>query len=651
MSSEMPDLGRAHILIVDDKPENLKILASILTEQGYKVRGAISGELALRSAFSKPPGLILLDVMMPEMDGFEVCTVLKKEPNTCEIPVIFLSALSETEEKIKAFQAGGIDYITKPFQLEEVLARVAIHMRLHESQVQIKQMNETLEVRVQERTAQLEAINQHLQDMILQDLLTGLPNRTFFLERMQQILQHIQTTPDLVGPRFALLFLDCDGFKLINDSLGHLAGDRLLIAMGQRLQATLVPGQTLIRLSGDEFLVLLENLAQPQETPPQVAQQVAQQMAQQVAQQMAQQVAQKLLKAYEQAFYTDGQEIFLSASIGIVVGGAEYDKPEHILRDADIAMYQAKAMGKGTFAVFRHEMHRQVLERLHLETTLRYALDRQELQLYYQPIVSLQTHAIQGFEALLRWQSPERGLVRPDDFITVAEETGLILPMGRWVIEQACRQLQTWYSDFGLIPRRYHPHLYISVNLSLRQISDAYLLAHLDRVLGQTNIQGGLVLELTESIMMHDVQSTQALLRQFQQRAVRLSIDDFGQGYSSLGYLHDLPVDVIKIDRAFVSGTSITTDLHPKPGSDKPGLKKTDNLARSAIVKTILSLAQSLGVSVVAEGIETECQSRQLYELGCTAGQGYWFSEPVPAAAATELLRRSLQRIPQHQAR
>jgi diguanylate cyclase (GGDEF)-like protein len=596
-------LLKGDILIVDDKPENLRVLSAMLSEQGYKVRAAISGAVALRAAQATPPDLVLLDILMPEMDGYEVCRRLKQVEATNPVPVIFLSALDETLDKVKAFEAGGLDYITKPFRLEEVLARIQTQLNLRLAQVEIRQLNLELEARVQQRTAQLEAANQQLmaeiqerqqveaqlRQLVLHDRLTGLPNRAFFLQRMQALLDRAESDQP-----FALLFLDCDGFKVVNDSLGHLVGDQLLIAIARRLEACLAPGQMLIRLGGDEFLCLMETVASVE---------------------TATDLANQILEAYTTPFWVEQQEMFLNVSIGIVTGGANYQQPEHVLRDADIAMYRAKGLGKGMYQVFSPEMYTQALARLQLDNALRQAVDRQELLLYYQPIVAIATGQIVGFEALLRWQHPDNGMISPAQFIPIAEETGLIIPIGQWVLQTACKQLRTW--------QQIQPSLHLSVNLSIKQLSHPRFLAEIDRLPLDQIHPGSLTLELTESMMMQNVEPAIATLNQLRARSLRLSIDDFGQGYSSLSYLHDFPVDLIKIDRAFISGT----DQNPR-----------QEIARMEIVKTIIDLAHNLGVSVVAEGVETEAQRDRLCQLGCEFGQGYFFSRPVDADTGTAMI-------------
>jgi diguanylate cyclase (GGDEF)-like protein len=605
---------KGNILIVDDKADNLRILSSLLSDKGYKVRAVLNGASALRAAQSTPPDVILLDVLMPEMDGYQVCQRLKQDEVTGDIPVIFLSALDESMDKVKAFEAGGLDYITKPFQGEEVLVRVETQLRLRLAQREIQTLNQSLEERVRERTRQLEATNQHLQQeiserskaeqqlrhMVMHDSLTSLNNREHFMRYMQELLTQLQDQPDR---QFALLFLDCDGFKVVNDSLGHLVGDQLLIAIARKLEQCLDLGQMLIRLGGDEFLILVSELSSPQNATI---------------------IADRVLEAYVAPFYVEQQEIFINVSIGIVIGNGVYQKPEHVLRDADIAMYKAKALGKGAYQIFSPEMYEQALERMKIENSLRRAIERDELLLYYQPIVSLASGIISGFEALIRWQHPEWGLVNPQDFIGIAEETGLIIPIGKWVLQTACTQMNRWEQFVR------HP-LFISVNLSMKQLYHPLLVEDVDAILQSTKVRCDLTLELTESMMMRDVEAVKLILTQLKARSIHLSIDDFGQGYSSLSYLHDLPVDAIKIDRAFVSGNH-----SPNPDAD---------LSRPEIVRTIIDLAHNLGVKVVAEGIETQAQLDRLKQLDCEWGQGYFFSKPMNCVDVDNFLLTGLQHL------
>ncbi|GAB1541017.1 hypothetical protein NUACC21_36860 [Scytonema sp. NUACC21] len=423
------------------------------------------------------------------------------------------------------------------------------------------------------------------------DTLTGLPNRALFMERLKCAVEQAKQQEDYL---FAVLFLDLDGFKVINDSLGHLLGDQFLIAIASRLKVCLGPRDTVARLGGDEFTVLLEGLQDVRD---------------------ALCFADQIQQALSLPFYLDGQEVFSTASIGIALSEIGYDRPEDVLRDADTAMYQAKALGRARYKLFNSDMYTNAVARLQLETDLRRAIDRQEFRVYYQPIISLASGRMTAFEALLRWQHPERGFVSPLDFIPVAEETGLIVPIGYWVLQEACRQMQAWRVYYGTnSPRK------ISVNLSIKQFSQADLIEQITNILRSTGLDASsLVLEITESAIMEKSDRTTAALSQLQALGIELAIDDFGTGYSSLGRLHSFPICGLKIDRSFVS------PINP-------------NGRNLEIIETITTLAQKLGVYVTAEGVETSEQLALLRELNCEYGQGYFFARPLDSSAAEALI-------------
>lgn len=589
-----------HILIVDDSPENLRVLSGILTGQGYTVRSALSGQSALKEVIAYPPQLILIDIIMADMNGYEVCQSLKRNSNTASIPIVFLSALDETIDRIRAFEVGGADYISKPYHPEEVLIRVETQLKLQAAQAQLQNLNLYLESQIQRRTADLEKANAKLEYRAYHDALTGLPNRSAFMERMQQLLQPaigLLPADQLLEPikrsRFALLFIDCDGFKILNDSLGHLVGDQFLIAMTQRLRQRLNPDHLLIRLGGDEFLILAESIEDADR---------------------AVEIAQGVLGIYEDPFHVDGHEIFLNASIGIVLNHPTYRRPEEVLRDADNAMYRAKAGGKGTYCIFKSELYREAVDRLMLENTLRRSIEKDELILHYQPIIDLKTRKVSGFEALLRWDHPQLGLLSPDRFIGIAEETGLIVPIGAWVLETAWTQLQAWKIDDRF------SDLTMSINVSVKQLYHPKFIQQLDQLIQSQESVEGITLEITESMMMYDAKMAQKILTDISDRGIKISIDDFGQGYSSLSYLHELPIHTLKIDRAFIHNDG------------------TSQIYRPEIVNSIITLAHSLNFSVVAEGINTIDQLDKLCDYDCQFGQGYFFGRPLTSDIATVLL-------------
>ncbi len=416
----------------------------------------------------------------------------------------------------------------------------------------------------------------------LHDPLTSLANRTLLMDRLKHALKRQRRRTERL---FAFLYLDLDRFKVINDSLGHLEGDRLLIAFARRLEKCRRASDTIARLGGDEFVILLEELNSSDEAIT---------------------VAERIHQQLVSPFRLDTQEVFVSVSIGIALSSPEYDEPAQLLRDADTALYAAKEQGKSRHIVFDASMHTRALKQLHLESDLRRALARQEMIVYYQPIVSLKNNRLQGFEALVRWLHPERGLIYPHEFIPIAEETGLIIALDQWVLRSSCQQFYRWQRQFS----SFMP-LTLSVNLSGKQFSQPDLIAQIDVILSETGLGGQcLKLEITESALIENPESAAETLRELQARKIRVCLDDFGTGYSSLSYLHRFPLNTLKIDRSFVSRLG----------------RKGEN---TAIVRTIATLADEMGLELIAEGIETAEQISFLQTLGYQYGQGYWFSKPV----------------------
>jgi diguanylate cyclase (GGDEF)-like protein/PAS domain S-box-containing protein len=424
----------------------------------------------------------------------------------------------------------------------------------------------------------------------LHDSLTGLPNRALFMDRLRGAVARLKRRPQYL---FAVLFLDVDRFKVVNDSLGHVAGDQFLVQLSRLIAGTIRrPEHTLARLGGDEFAILLDDIEKRDDAP---------------------RVAERIFQALQAPIKVGSQEIFSSVSIGIAFSAIEYDGAEDVLRDADTAMYQAKTTGKARFQIFDDSMHTRALRLLKLEHSLRRAVDKGEFLLHFQPIVALADGAVAGLEALVRWEHPERGLISPSEFVHLAEETGLIYGIGRWTLREACRRLSDWDAAG-------QPGLSMNVNLSARQFSQPDLIELIESVLAETGLQPErLKLEITESVIMESPEVAVAMLHRLKELGTRLCIDDFGTGYSSLSYLLRFPADTLKIDRSFVAALG-------------DGGKNED------IVGAIVSLGRSLEMDVVAEGVETEAQRDILRSLGCGFGQGYFFSRPVASEQVQALL-------------
>lgn len=594
MVDHLVDSTLKDILIVDDTLEEIRLLSAMLTQYGYRVREAIHGQMALTAIATVKPDLILLDIMMPELSGYDVCMQLKANSQTADIPIIFISALDDMFDKVKAFAVGGEDYITKPFQLEEVIARVQHQLALREAKINLQQLNSQLEERVRGRTLELQTLNAQLTKMALYDPLTGLPNRIFFIELLEKAIAHTQQDPAL---HVSVLFLDCDRFKLVNDSLGHAVGDQLLKAVAVRLQTLLKPTDSLARTGGDEFAILLSPLLLVDDATA---------------------IANQILEILSLPFQLEKYEVFINASIGIAFASSGDTKAATLLQDADTALYRAKTQGKSQYQVFDVSMHAMVLQLLHLETDLRRAVQQEEFFLHYQPIISLARGTIVGLEALIRWHHPDRGLISPALFIPLAEETGLIGKIGNWVLGEACRQLQLWQQQ--KLPGC---PAFVSVNVSAKQLVQSSLIEHLDQVLLETQLNPDcLKLEITESVIMENPQLTAITLEKLQDRNIQLSVDDFGTGYSSLSYLHRLPARTLKIDGSFVQSIDVDAE-------------------RLELVKAIVGLAWNLGMEVVAEGVETPKQFAQIKALKCEYAQGYLFSKPLAAEGIVELMSRS----------
>ena len=611
------DAGTPTVLIVDDTPANVGILVEYLEGRQVRVAVAQEGEEGLARAEFVQPDLILLDVMMPGMDGFETCRRLKASPRTCDIPVIFMTALSETHDKVAGFAAGGVDYVTKPFQIDEVWARVTTHLALRSAQKRLAEQNaklrrteaellaanDLLEQRVAERTAELVRTNARLEQKIADynqaerridymahhDALTGLPNRLLLEDRINQAIAQARRHQDEM---VAQLHIDLDHFKTINDSLGERIGDRLLQAVATRLQQCTREGDSLGCLGGNGFGICLAALRCSND---------------------AALVAAKILESLSRPFHVEDHELHVSASIGVGLFPSDGSDASALLRAANAAMYQAKQKGRNTYQFFTPALHEAAKRRMAATSQLRQALAHDEFSVYYQPQVDMESGRIFSAEALLRWTPPGKAPRSCAEFIAIAEETGIIVPIGEWVLRQACMQLKRW-REGG------HPDMRIAVNLSARQFTQANLTEFVAQVLRDTGVPAdALELELTESLTMQPSDDNLDVMRRLSDMGVQLSIDDFGTGYSSLAYLQNFPIHALKIDRSFVIG--INEQAHD-----------------AAIVTAIIAMAHSLHLNLIAEGVDSPEHVSFLTAHGCLAAQGYYYSQPVPADAMTRLL-------------
>jgi diguanylate cyclase (GGDEF)-like protein/PAS domain S-box-containing protein len=697
------------ILIVDDNPVNLAVVVDHLEQSGFDVAVALGGEEALKRAAFVGPDLILLDVTMPGIDGFEICRRLKARPETKSIPVIFMTALADVGDKVKGFAAGAVDYVSKPFQIEELLARVNTHLALRAAKQELRARNRALRDEIEARRAVEEALtasesryrrlfetandgillfdcttetitdanpamrrmlgrrpheligriltdvpgfekvgpSAHIVEEVRQarhinygdwslqgsegdtldvevigtfyedqenevvqlnfrdvrerkeaearirylahhDALTGLPNRTLLADRLAMAIARARREGDKVG----VLMLDLDHFKTINDSLGHHVGDELLEAVAARLRGCLRESDTAARLGGDEFVIALSSVSSTAD---------------------AELVADKVLAAIADPFVIEGRSLHVGTSIGISFFPGDGEDAGALLQAADTAMYAAKECGRAGYKIFSRELS-TAAQRWHiLSNDVHGACGRGEFELHYQPQIAIETGVLTGVEALLRWHHPTEGLVSPGLFIPLLEERGLIVDVGRWVLETACRQCASWHRE-GL------PQLRMAVNLSAQQFYRGDIVETVKQALRAADLDPQwLELELTESLTLDETETTLRIMQDLKRLGVTLSLDDFGTGWSSLSYLRRFPLDRIKIDRSFVR------DL-------------TTHSSTAAIVHSILNLARNLGLDCIAEGVETSEQLSHLQRELCSEFQGFLFSEAVPAADVSRLL-------------
>jgi diguanylate cyclase (GGDEF)-like protein/PAS domain S-box-containing protein len=588
----------SHALVFSGSRARL-VLASDVTERKRAEEAVRAAEERFRSAFDNAPiGMNLIDLdarfiqvnrAFCSMTGYEEHELLGK---TCQ-SITYQEDLENDLKDMRRLGAGEIDH----YQLEKRLVHSGGHPVWTMTSRSLVRGREGEPLHIVSQVADITQRKQSdmmLTHMALHDSLTGLPNRTLALDRLALALARTERHPSSV----AVLFLDLDRFKVINDSLGHNVGDELLVAVASRLREAVRPSDTVARIGGDEFVVVCEDIGDVED---------------------AARIAERIAEALSRSFELTGDEVILSTSIGIALSSGHEDAPEDLLRDADSAMYRAKEEGRNRYEVFDSSMRVEAVERLEMEQALRRALGRSEFRLFYQPVLDVDSGSIVGVEALLRWDHPERGLLRPPEFISLAEDTGLIIPIGKWALQEACRQAQRW--------REAEPDrkpLTIAVNLSARQLAQPDVADMVAEALEMTGTDPSQVwLEITESVLTGDTEATIGALRALKALGVRLSVDDFGTGYSSLLYLKRFPVDTLKVDRAFVAGLG----THPED---------------TAIVAGVVRLAQTLGLTAIAEGVETEEQRAALLALGCDLAQGYLFGHPEPPEDLGELTGQAL---------
>jgi len=679
------------LLVVDNDASNCDLMALHLSRKGFEVSSVRDAKSALDWVEENTVDLVLLDVETPETGGFEILRALREKYDPDRLPIIALAGKTIGGNVVEALNAGANDCITRSAEFVIVLARIRAQLSLKHAEEALRKSEERYAlvargandglwdwdfitnkiyyssrwkamlgceenevqntpeewfrrihpddaVRVRsDLAAHLKELTPHFEAeyrikhkngnylwMFVRgiairgklgkayrmagsqtditrgkvvDVLTGLPNRVLFMDRLSRSFERAKRN---FNKSFALIFLDLDSFKLINDSLGHLIGDQMLVAIAGRLESTVRScdtisrysrNHTIARLGGDEFTILLEDIPNSLD---------------------ATRVAERISHELAEPFTVNNQELYLTASIGIAMYNKGYKAPEELLRDADTAMYSAKARGKGCYEIFDSDMRANTIARLQLEDELQRGMERQEFEVYYQAVVGLETEKILGFEALVRWNHSSRGMIPPCEFVPVAEETGLIVRLGQWVFETACQQARIWQTRFAAeVP------LSININLSSRHFLQSDLIRHCKSVLNETQLShSSLILEVTESAMMSDPETAISMMRQLKSLGIKLALDDFGTGYSSLSYLHRFPLDSLKIDRSVVA--RIMED--------------------DEIIRIIITLGRNLGIKVIAEGVETIEQVKKLRQLGCKYAQGYFFSVPLNASAATDLL-------------
>ena len=615
MNIDQTEKPQANILIVDDTLDNLDLLAAILKKRGYQTQCVDNGMSALEVANSGWAELILLDIQMPEINGFEVCQALKDNPLTKDIPVIFISALDDFVNKKQAFKVGGIDYINKPFEIKEVVVRVANQIEIATNKLKIIELNNQLEQKVKERTVQLETSNEQLkaevnsrqqaQDrllkMALNDPITGFANRNSLLSRLKRALKTTETQPQYF---FALILLECDRFRNIKRTITHIESNQLLTAIAQKLNTCLPESALLSRLEGGEFAIFLGNVHNVEDA---------------IA------VAEKIQQQLTYPFAVGERKIIISANLGIAIANQDYRDTDRLFNDADIAMQQAKQLEGNGYKVFQPEMYIQLQEDMefsHREATIKRAIRNQEFINHYLPIISLKTRKVVALEALVRWHHPQDGVLLPQNFVATAEKMGLMNAIGNFVLKQACWQIRSCQHHY-----QKHKNIEICLNLSATQLFHSSFIAKIDLILRKSKIQGHhLRFDLSEAVLLEQPEIALSILQQLKQRRVKLCLDNFGAGYASLNCLHRFPFDEISIDRSLIA----------QIGQTRPDLEREQST--TLMLKQIIAIAQQMNLTITATGIENNFQLNLLKKLGCERAQGYLFSKPLDAKALEEFL-------------
>ena len=575
----------AKILVIEDESLIRENIVELLEAEDFEVFDAENGNIGVKLAYEHQPDLILCDVMMPELDGYGVLMKLQENPITATIPFIFLTAKADLGDVRKAMQLGADDYLTKPCTATELLKAIVIRLEKHA-------------ILKEHYSNQLKLAEAKLNQLTYQDSTTRLPNRLSLLEYFQQILAQLVSLGEQDGNwkhngMIPVLCIGIDRFSRINDILDYEAGDLLLKAIGERLKNSLHPENIVTHLNGDQFAILLQPILDKKQL---------------------QNTLEKLQQIISEPFVLIDREVFITVSTGISFYPQDGREIQQLLRAAKQAMNEVKEQGGNHYSFYTPSSDHDLSERIDLEVALRYALEREEFQIYYQPQVSLKTGKIVGAEALLRWKHPQQGMISPMKFIPIAEETGLIEPIGEWVLYQACKHSKTWRSQ-GL------GNLRVSVNLSGRQFRTPNLRQKLVQVLMATGCEPDyLELELTESLLIRDAELSIQQLQALKALGVKIAIDDFGTGYSSLKYLQKFPFDVLKIDQCFVR------NLH-------------NNKINAAITQSLISMAHLLNLKVIAEGVETQEELELLKDFKCNEIQGYLFSSPLSLEGFVNLVK------------